>query len=217
MKRTKKWLACFLCGMLLFSLACCKQNEEESAPSDPRVPSNIGENGTNEAQGLRYTVHRVWVSKELQDNVANSAYVSTRRGEEQAEDGTFTSAHSYVFIDLTVENISFPQPQLFLNMVNLYLYNGNEKLEYGDGYPRTMNYNLEKADDPYFFMIDTYEGQSVRCTLAFVQSDEDLEQATDYYLLLNPFGGEMQKFENEEFVGWVGGTKFIKLNDFVEG
>lgn len=215
MKKTKTCLCILLCVLLMMCCAC-EQQVGSSQPSDPRIPSNIGENGMNETQGLKYTVHRVWTSKELQDGVANAAYVNPRNGEEMAEDGTFTSAHSYFFVNLTIENISFPRDQLYLNMLQIYPYNGAQMLEHGDGYPRTMNYNLEMAGDPCFFIIDTYEGQSVQYTLAFVLSDEVLKQATDYYLLLNPNGGTMEKFEDGVHVGWAGGIQFIKLDDFME-
>ena len=54
---------------------------------------------------IRYTVHEVYVSKELPEGfpVPNHAGF----GVEMAEDGTLTDWHSYLFVDVTVENIDY--------------------------------------------------------------------------------------------------------------
>ena len=144
-------------------------------------PDVFAEGYTATVNDFRITINDVYVAKDTQ-GLPYPVYLSESNGETVDENGTLTSAHSYLFMDITVENqrslsrtfdICKNHPILFSGDVWLETQASNELAT------QSIN-NDADVKSRYQYMMQAEE--TVTYTVAYVFSDDDLERVTDIFL-----------------------------------
>ncbi len=158
-----------------------------------------------------YTVHDVYISKELPEEFADPYHVAVRNCELD-ENRKILNEYSYLFIDMTIDEVNFsfsydlswPQPNFYI-----------DDKWHSCGELASMNVNQERAGkkDYWQFLIDG----SLRYTVVYVFEDIELEQA-DHFILTIATGTPYDvrtTTTGHNYYRWNENTSFIDLNPFV--
>jgi len=133
------------------------------------------------------------------------------------ENGTITSKHSYIKLNLKIENLKDSEELLSLNNNKLEIYSKNEQIDGSSIYTMNANEGNEKERDFFHFSIRSKTENSF--VFAFIAEDKNLLKSNDIIFKIDPWG------QSGAAVGFVDGEKtpvgddnvaYIRLNDFFE-
>lgn len=178
-------------------------------------PDVFAEGYTATVDDFRITINDVYVAKDTQ-GLPYPTYLSERRGETVDENGTLTSAHSYLFMDITVENQSDLARTFDISMSYPQFYVGEEWLDMQASFELATQ-SINNDTDPqsrYTYMMQA--GERVTYTRAYIFPDEKLEQVTDLILPVT-FGADQLTISKEKIHAWDPSAVMLNLTPLWPG
>lgn len=132
---------------------------------------------------FRITIDDVYIAKDTQ-GLPYPRFLYNSNGEEETvdENGTLTSAHSYLFMDITVENQGDLARTFDIAMSQPQFYGGEEWLNMQASYELATQSINNDADDQMLFQYMMRAGETITYTRAYIFPDEKLAQVTDLFL-----------------------------------
>lgn len=180
-------------------------------------PDVFAEGYTATVNDFRITINDVYVSKDTQ-GLPYPAHLSDSDGMEETvdENGTLTSAHSYLFMDITVENQSDLARTFNIAMSRPVFYAGEEELNIQASFELATQ-SINNDTDPqsrYTYMMQA--GETVIYTRAYIFSDEKLEQVKDLFLPVT-FGSSRLWNDKEGIWAWDPSAVMLNLTPLWPG
>ena len=186
-----------------------------SYDEDLPKPDVFAEGYTATVNDFRITINDVYVSKDTQ-GLPYPTYLSERQGETVDENGTLTSAHSYLFMDITVENQSNLARTFSIVMSRPEFYAGEKRLDMQASFELATQ-SINNDTDPqsrYQYMMQA--GETVTYTRAYIFPDEKLEQVTDLFLPVT-FGSSRLWNDKEGIWAWDPSAVMLNLTPLWPG
>lgn len=158
-------------------------------------PDVFAEGYTATVDDFCITINDVYVAKDTQ-GLPYPNYLSESTGETVDENGTLTSAHSYLFMEITVENQSQLSRTFSTVMSRPVFYSGEERLKMDASFELAMQSINNDASEKSYYEYMMKGGETVTYTRAYIFPDEGLEQVTDLYLPVTFGSSRLTKIDN---------------------
>lgn len=153
-------------------------NSDNSAST---TPNDAGSNIIY-TDNLAFNIHSISKTKYIGN--ANSKNFNYSADETINDMGNLTSADTYIFMDITIQNMSDASRQFNINSINLYAAEGSKLQK--ESFMRYLNKGLDVNMHDYFEYTFS-KNEKVTFTVGFITKDAYINEY-DWILAINPAG-----------------------------
>ena len=183
---------------------CAQSDTNQSVTSTSSSSSSLSwREKTATVCDLIFTVQKAEISK---DTGGLPTPDILYEGQTMNTNGTLTSAHSYVRITVTIQNIASEETVLSLNNHYIHIYDHGEPLDGGSLMTMDVNQSQQNTREYYHYTLQSGEHQSFQ--LGFIVADRLLRKDYDILHYPSPWGQTGSPTGNPNLA-------YIRLNDFI--